>query len=132
ARNADAPAVTNKVTDDQKVTDEAGFLDNFHLHLQAIDHNFNRGGDVRIGDIREILVWLFGIGYKRREATRVFDSFDNEFFAFNANTHSVTVIQPFTQQLPQVTFAGEMFWRREDGVMQFSKFDLEVALLGHF
>ena len=34
--------------------------------------------------------------------------------------------------MTQVTFAGEMFGRREHGVMEFPELDLDVALFGHF
>ena len=51
-------------------------------------------------------VWL-----DRSAAARIFDAFDDEFLAFGARVHAVALVQAFRQQLPQVTFAREMFRR---------------------
>ena len=67
-----------------------------------------------------------------RQAAGVVDFFDDEFLAFGAGVKAVTAVQALGEELAQITFAGEMFGRMEDRVMEFAEFDFQIAFLGDF
>ena len=47
--------------------------------------------------------------------------------AFGAGVDAVARAQPFREQMPQITFAREVFGGIEDRIMQLAEFDLEIA-----
>ena len=142
--NAVFVSVTDEIADDEKVTDETGFLDDRELQFQPVHHGLDGGSDGGIiqrasGILPEVLIFLrlicrqdAGSTFIRRQPFWIVNALNDKFLPLGAGVNRVAPEQAFRDQFAQITFAREMFRRRKNREMQFAKLNLQVALLGDF
>src|SRR5436190_4828027 len=70
------------------------------------------------------LDWLI-----RRQPSRILDPLDNELLPLRPRMNAIAGAQSFGQQMPQVTFPGEMLGRMEHREVQFLELELQVAFV---
>jgi hypothetical protein len=128
AGNALFAPVPDEIRDDEKVGDEARFINDRQFMLQPVNDRLDLGGDFRIGKGERFpLDRLEG-----RQPGGIVNARDDVFHPLGLGMDRVAAEQPLRELVAQVTFAREMFRRIEHRVMQFIERDFHVAFFRHF